>query len=43
MLGSQQWRKLVTSHAPVHSVVAETPEDEKVKKIIHDNLPSATM
>ncbi|KAJ7887526.1 hypothetical protein B0H14DRAFT_1235639 [Mycena olivaceomarginata] len=33
--------ELVTSHAPVHSVVEETSEDEKVKKIIHDNLPSA--
>jgi hypothetical protein len=24
--------ELVTSHAPIHSVVEETPEDEKVKK-----------
>jgi zona occludens toxin (predicted ATPase) len=36
--------ELVTSHAPVHLVVEETPEDEKVKKIIHDDdLTSATM
>jgi hypothetical protein len=35
--------ELVTSYAPVHSVVEETLEDEKVKKIIHANLPSATM
>ncbi|KAJ7368844.1 hypothetical protein DFH08DRAFT_762954 [Mycena albidolilacea] len=35
--------ELVTLHAPVHSVVEETLEDKKVKKIVHEDLPSPTM